>query len=47
MNKNDSKCFNIIRVTNGTSVDYRDYDIKPQKKKKKILLELKCRMDLE
>ena len=30
MNKNDSKCFNIIRATNGTSADYRDYDIKPQ-----------------
>ena len=28
---NDSKCFNIIRVTKGTSVDYRDNDIKPQK----------------
>ena len=28
---NDSKCFNIIRVTKGKSVDYRDNDIKPQK----------------
>jgi hypothetical protein len=35
MNKNDSKYFNIIRVTNGTSVDYRDYDIKPKKMNKK------------
>ena len=28
---NDSKSFNIIRVTKGISVDYRDNDIKPQK----------------
>ena len=27
---NDSKCFNIIRVTKCTSVDYRDNDIKSQ-----------------
>ena len=30
---NDSKCFNIIRVTKCTSVDYRDNDIKPKNDK--------------
>lgn len=28
---NDSKSFNIIRVTKGISVDYRDNDINPPK----------------